>query len=87
MDKMIRLAEMYNKTLVTLNSDIDVMNSALRSIETRLNNGWQARHDPEVQTKGQNQHLPARNCYRTAKDAQQGSPTSSSSSTSPRPSI
>ncbi|KAI5371180.1 Putative zn(2)-C6 fungal-type DNA-binding domain-containing protein [Septoria linicola] len=41
MEKMVKLAETYNKTLANLNSDIDVMNATLRSIEARLNHGWQ----------------------------------------------
>jgi hypothetical protein len=40
MEKMVKLAETYNKTLANLNSDIDVMNATLRSIEARLNGGF-----------------------------------------------
>lgn len=40
MEKMVKLAETYNKTLASLNSDIDIMNATLRSIEARLNHAW-----------------------------------------------
>lgn len=36
MEKMIQLAETYNTALANLNSDIDTMNTTLRSIEARL---------------------------------------------------
>lgn len=44
MEKMVKIAENYNKTLATLNSDIDMMNATLRGIEARLSYGlfpWQ----------------------------------------------
>ncbi|EME87280.1 uncharacterized protein MYCFIDRAFT_169137 [Pseudocercospora fijiensis CIRAD86] len=36
MEKVLQLAERYNTTLASLNDDIDVMNTTLRSIEARL---------------------------------------------------
>lgn len=41
MDKMLQLAENYNKTLACLTKDLDVMSGTLRSIEQRLERTWQ----------------------------------------------
>ncbi|KAM3416041.1 hypothetical protein BST61_g9527 [Cercospora zeina] len=40
MEKMVKLAETYNKTLASLSGDIDIMSATLRSIEARLNHAW-----------------------------------------------
>ncbi|EME48499.1 hypothetical protein DOTSEDRAFT_67512 [Dothistroma septosporum NZE10] len=45
MDKMLQLAENYNKTLACLTKDLDVMSGTLRSIEQRLERTWQASSD------------------------------------------
>ena len=42
MDKMLQLAENYNKTLACFTKDLDDMSGTLRSIELRLERNWQA---------------------------------------------
>lgn len=43
MDKMLQIAEGYSKALSDLSSDIEVMNTTLRSIEARLNRSFPER--------------------------------------------
>ncbi|PPJ54458.1 hypothetical protein CBER1_06930 [Cercospora berteroae] len=84
MEKMVKLAETYNKTLASLNSDIDIMSATLRSIEARLNHAWPMAADIGGAGLFQHQHPPQQPPQNSVECWQQlnagHSPSSSSSS-------